>query len=213
MTEQLDMFSIPDPIEEKVTSRDIQVPGLEYVADYIAEDEARSLESRIDHDEGVWIHDLKRRVQHYGYKYDYKARRIDKKMHLGELPSWGKDLACKLHSDGYFEREPDQIIVNEYLPKQGIAKHTDCVPCFDDTIASLSLLNPVVMDFFANPNTKQKSEILLAPRSLIVLKGVARHKWLHGIRARVNHEHAGEIYPLKRRISLTFRSVILDGKH
>ena len=49
--------------------------------------------------------------------------------------------------DGYFERIPDQIIVNKYYTKQGIAKHIDRLPCFDDTIASLSLGDPVVMDF------------------------------------------------------------------
>jgi len=27
-------------------------------------------------------------VQHYGYRYDYKARTIDHSMRLGELPQW-----------------------------------------------------------------------------------------------------------------------------
>ena len=40
----------------------------------------------------------------------------------------------------------DQVLVNEYLPGQGIALHLDYEP-FDRVVASLSLLSDCVMDF------------------------------------------------------------------
>jgi hypothetical protein len=70
--------------------------------------------------------DLKRRVQHYGWRYDYKARRIDLSMRLGELPPWATRLALRLVRDGLVPQLADQVIVNEYVGRQGISKHVDC---------------------------------------------------------------------------------------
>ena len=57
-------------------------------------------------------------------------------------------LGARLKDAGWFERMPDQVIVNEYEPGQGIAAHVDCVPSgFSGTIASLSLLSSCTMHF------------------------------------------------------------------
>ena len=73
-------FNFPGP-----HSPNPEISGKEYISNYITTEEAKNLRKRID--EETWLDDLKRRVQHYGYKYDYKARRI------GELPDWGSELA------------------------------------------------------------------------------------------------------------------------
>ena len=65
-------------------------------------------------DKGRWLTDLKRRVQHYGFKYNYKVRKVDMSMSLGELPEWLKDLSKRLYRDGHMLQEADQLIVNEY---------------------------------------------------------------------------------------------------
>ncbi|MBL8596335.1 MAG: alpha-ketoglutarate-dependent dioxygenase AlkB [Devosia sp.] len=93
-----------------------------------------------------WRDDLRRRVQHYGYRYDYKARRVTRDSYLGPLPEWLATLVGGLSADGIFEAVPDQVIVNEYLPGQGIAAHVDCEPCFGDMIASLSLGSGCTME-------------------------------------------------------------------
>ncbi|MDJ0842461.1 MAG: alpha-ketoglutarate-dependent dioxygenase AlkB, partial [Acidobacteriota bacterium] len=85
------------------------------------------------------LSDLKRRVQHYGYKYDYKARAIDHRMRIGDLPPWAQALGERLIDEAGLPALPDQLIINEYQPGQGISAHTDCVPCFDSHIESLSL--------------------------------------------------------------------------
>jgi alkylated DNA repair dioxygenase AlkB len=119
-------------------------------------------------------------------------------------------IAERLAADGYFDAPPDQCIVNEYLPGQGIAPHIDCEPCFGDTIASasLSLSAPVVMEFSSAGNDGKHS-VWLARRSLVVLKGPARYEWRHGIARRRKDVIDGIVVPRSRRVSLTFRSVVI----
>ncbi len=175
------------------------IQGLQYIPDFITEEEEQSLISHID--QQPWLNDLKRRVQHYGYKYDYKARRVTPDSYLGSLPNWLKDITDKLPF------QPDQAIVNEYLPGQGISAHIDCEPCFDSTIASLSLGSPVTMQF-AHAKTKQKEDIYLKPRSLIILSDEARYEWQHAIAARKSDVIDGFKLERERRISITYRNVI-----
>jgi alkylated DNA repair dioxygenase AlkB len=114
----------------------------------------------------------------------------------------------RLQQAGLFDETPDQIIVNEYQPGQGISAHIDCVPCFADTIASLSLGSSCVMDF-THSKTGDKSSLLLEPRSLLVLTGDARYVWQHAIAGRKTDRHNGQIIQRARRVSLTFRKVIV----
>jgi len=189
---------------EKETAPNI--PGLTYISGFITPDEEKALISSIDAQ--PWLNDLKRRVQHYGYKYDYKARAIGNDAYLGPLPGWLSSISNKLLGDRIFPSAPDQAIVNEYLPGQGISAHIDCVPCFADMIASLSLGSPCIMEF-SNPKTSQKKSIVLEDRSLIVLSGPARYEWQHAIPARKSDIIDGIKTERARRISLTFRNVTL----
>jgi alkylated DNA repair dioxygenase AlkB len=181
------------------------IPGLMTLAEYITPEEEQQLIRIID--EQIWITDLKRRVQHYGFRYDYRARRIDPTMYLGALPEWAQQLAGKLHADAVSPVVPDQLIVNEYQPGQGIARHVDCIPCFGDVIISLSLGSACVMTF-TELKTKDEIPVLLAPRSLVVMTGASRYDWQHGIAARMTDVYDGITIPRKRRLSLTFRRVI-----
>lgn len=179
------------------------IDGLSYIPDWITPDEEVELISIIDLQ--PWNTDLKRRVQHYGYRYDYKARNVTRDLYLGTLPDWLQPLAEKLASDGLFYAVPDQVIINEYLAGQGISPHVDCVPCFGKTIASLSLGSPCVMDFCKGT---ERLSLMLERRSLLVLSDGARYEWRHGIAGRKTDKHDGENINRTRRLSLTFRNVI-----
>ncbi len=192
---------------DQETEPEINISGLTYIPDFISAHEQDLLLSQID--QQLWLTDLKRRVQHYGYKYDYKARTVGNDAYLGPLPDWLSEISTKLHNDGIFPSIPDQVIVNEYLPGQGISAHIDCVPCFADTIASLSLGSPCVMEF-SNPKTGGKKSIVLEDRSLILLFGPARYEWQHAIPARKSDIINGIKTERARRVSLTFRNIILD---
>lgn len=186
---------------------EIDISGLTYITDFISAKERDFLLSQID--QQPWLTDLKRRVQHYGYKYDYKARTIGNDAYLGPLSDWLASLSKTLHDNRIFPSMPDQVIVNEYLPGQGISAHIDCVPCFADTIASLSLGSPCVIEF-SNPVTHEKKSIVLEDRSLVVLSGPARYEWQHAIPARKSDIINGIKTDRVRRVSLTFRNVILN---
>ena len=181
---------------EKEMAPDIS--GLRYIPDFISQNEEAALLAAIDAQ--PWLNDLKRRVQHYGYKYDYKARAVTNDAHLGSLPVWITIVSQKLPF------KPDQAIVNEYLPGQGISAHIDCVPCFDQVIASLSLGSGATMQFTKSP---EKQEMYLEPRSLVILSGPARYEWTHAIPARKSDMVDGLKVERARRVSLTFRNVII----
>ena len=196
----------PQPTRKKVLLFDA-IRGLQYIEDYIDE---RQHDWLLDHiDKQPWLDDLKRRVQHYGFKYDYKARKVNLDMRIGELPEWLKRFSDKLYKDGQMPGAADQVIVNEYQPGQGISSHIDCEPCFEGTIVSLSLGSGCIMDFTNKSDKTKKIPVWLAPRSLVVLSGEARHEWLHGIAARKTDEWDGQKYERQRRVSLTFRRVII----
>jgi alkylated DNA repair dioxygenase AlkB len=145
-------------------------PGAIYITEFLSREEEQAIRDRLD--AGEWSNTLKRRVQHFGYLYDYRARTVTADAYLGKLPPWLETLAERLVTRGYFVDLPDQVIANEYLPGQGISAHVDCVPCFDDTIISISLLSQCEM-IFRERSSSRSLVVLLHPRSGIVLKGRA----------------------------------------
>lgn len=121
----------------------MEVTGLRYVVGYAERDEVALLAAV---NAEPWPSDLKRRVQHYGYRYDYKARKVDPSMYLGPLPAWAKPLTARLVADSYMPLCPDQLIVNEYEPGQGITAHVDCVSCFGPVVCSITLGSHCLME-------------------------------------------------------------------
>jgi alkylated DNA repair dioxygenase AlkB len=192
---------------EEATPVTPTIAGLSYIPHYIDESTEAALLEVIDGQ--PWMNDLKRRVQHYGWRYDYKARNVTSDLRIGALPDWLQTYAACLQQAGLLAETPDQVIINEYQPGQGISAHIDCIPCFANTIASLSLGSPCVMDF-THSKTGEKSSLLLEPRSLLVLNGDARYVWQHAIAGRKTDRYKGQIVSRTRRISLTFRKVIAE---
>ncbi len=199
MERQLELFAD----EQVIESCYLGIEGLTKVPNFL--DAAMRDETLAMVDSLPWQNDLKRQVQHYGYKYDYKSRAIDRSMFVGELPPFAKAIALRLFQDGHMPGIPDQLIVNEYRRGQGIAAHVDCVPCFDDTIVTISLGSVYDMHFKSLETSVEKSATLELGSALI-LSGDARYSWTHGIRPRTTDNGR----PRGRRVSLTFRKVLLD---
>jgi alkylated DNA repair dioxygenase AlkB len=178
------------------------ISGLSYCHDFMTPSEqARVLEAI---DELPWCSDLSRRVQHYGYKYNYKARQIDETMRVGQLPEFAVELGQRLVKQGLLLERPDQVIINEYLPGQGIALHIDCEPCFKDGIATISLGSVYPLTLKDTFGTREV-QVPLALGSALALYGAARYRWKHGIVAKKSDSGVER----GRRVSVTFRSVIL----
>ena len=179
------------------------IPGLTYKQNFITYEQELALVNHIDQEE--WNAELKRRVQHYGFKYDYKTRNISQKHYLGPLPDWLMQYCKLLFERKIFAIIPNQVIVNEYEPGQGIATHIDCLSCFGETIASISLLSNCVMNFQKNID---KRILFLEPKSLLILQDEARYKWQHSIAPKKTDKYDSKIIPRTRRLSITFRNVI-----
>lgn len=176
--------------------------GLKYIPNYLTAKAEEMILSKLDAQ--GWSTELNRRVQHYGYKYAYKERKVSPEMYLGPLPAWLQMLAEKLHRDKVMFRVADQVIINEYEPGQGIGRHVDCVPCFDDSIASISLGSTCMLEF-QNVKTKEKQDVFLEQRSVVAISGEARYDWYHAISKRLSDNGVAR----KRRVSLTFRNVVV----
>ncbi|WP_142778652.1 alpha-ketoglutarate-dependent dioxygenase AlkB [Agrobacterium sp. T29] len=190
---------------DRVTSPPLLPPGIVYFDGFLSPEEEAAVTDRLDAD--AWSTELKRRVQHFGYRYDYKARVVTADAYLGPLPPWLGVFAKRLVAAGYCRDLPDQVIANEYLPGQGISAHVDCVPCFDDGIVSLSLLSACEM-VFRELRGSAICGVLLQPRSGVLLRDAGRYGWTHEIPARKSDIVNGVRKARDRRISLTFRKVI-----
>ncbi|MXY50993.1 MAG: alpha-ketoglutarate-dependent dioxygenase AlkB [Gammaproteobacteria bacterium] len=179
-----------------------KLPGFAYLPNFITAEEEDELLQHID--DAEWSTELKRRVQHYGWRYDYGQRQIDESMRLGELPFWADKIAKRLVAKGLVAELPDQVIVNEYCGKQGISPHVDQPKSFAEPVATVSLLESWGMKF-RRRGGEEKTEKTLERRSVAVLSGDARYKWTHEIPSRKTERVDGKRIPRERRISLTFR--------
>ncbi|MGV9350814.1 alpha-ketoglutarate-dependent dioxygenase AlkB [Streptomyces spiralis] len=183
------------------------MPGLQYIADWLTPDACQDLLSDID--AAAWSAQLKRRVQHYGHRYDYGRRSVagDQREAAPPLPAWARQAAARLAREGLMDQEADQVIVNEYQPGQGISAHVDCLPCFGPVIAAISLDSGCLMDF-THPENGAKLAVPLAPGSLLIMTGPARYTWRHAIAARKSDPGTTGRIPRGRRVSVTFRTLL-----
>jgi alkylated DNA repair dioxygenase AlkB len=177
-----------------------RIPGLEYHPDYVDQDTHDRLLSSVD--QHAWQTTLDHHVQVYGYRYH---RGADAAHLIGELPAWSTALATRLHRDGFFAVVPNQLVANAYEPGTGFFDHIDQA-VFGDVVVSISLESTCVMRF-THLESSDSKELLLEPRSVLVLAGEARWHWKHGIPARTSDLWDGHEYVRRRRVSLTFRAV------
>lgn len=184
------------------------VPGLAIVPDWLGPGERHELLDAVDRD--VWSDELRRRVQHHGWRYDYRRREVSPDDCLGPLPAHLAVVAGRLAAEGWTEQPYDQVIVNEYEPGQGIAAHIDCLPCFGPSVASVALTGSCEM-VFDRPGTERQVPVHLGPGTLLVLRGPAREDWRHAIPARRSDAVGGRRVARTRRVSLTFRTVRAKG--
>jgi alkylated DNA repair dioxygenase AlkB len=104
---------------------------------------------------------------------------------------------------------PNQLVVNDYPLGTGIFDHID-QSVFGDVLISVSLGSTCVMRFTSGASAASE-EMLLEPKSLLVLSDESRWAWKHGIPARPSDVWCGREYLRARRVSLTFRAIPDDA--
>ena len=183
-------------------------PGLHYLPTLLTPKEQQATMRNIDASVNQWRSDLSRRTQHYGWRYDYRAKAITPDMYLGALPDWLDEIAESVFEntldpatgERLFGRVPEQCIVNEYVGAQGIAEHSDHVG-FGPAIATVSLISEWDM-LFAPRYRQATTPVPLETGSCLTMTGPSRHVWTHQIE-RDRRRPRGQ-----RRLSLTFRTVL-----
>ncbi|KAI0069841.1 hypothetical protein K474DRAFT_1609794 [Panus rudis PR-1116 ss-1] len=93
-----------------------------------------------------------------------------------------------------------QVIINHYLPGEGITPHVDLLDRFGDGIIGVSL------------GSGESAEVYLPPGSVYVMSGEARYRWTHGIEGRkadlierFDGDTEGAWVQRTTRVSITFR--------
>lgn len=179
------------------------LPGFFYIPEIIDSEYEKKLINFINEQEWKSLSASKngRKVQQYGYEYDYTSRSASKK--IDDIPIELLVLQKKAldHTEGH-KCSLNQCIINRYEPGQGISAHVDR-EFFGPVVACFSLGSGISITF---SKEDEKIEKYVEPRSLYVMTGESRLLWTHEIKPRLSD---GKI---KRgnRISVTFRS--LDGK-
>ena len=176
--------------------------GAVIVPDFVTPAEEARLLLRIT--EAPWMTDIGRRVQHYGYRYNYKGS--SRPVPAAPFPRWAEAMTARLrpHFAGSL---PVQCIVNEYRPGQGIGMHADHAD-FGPVVASLSLGASWPMRFrrrntrpYARDGLPGDEVAVLPRRSVLVLAGPARAAFMHGI------DRADTARATVTRVSATFRTL------
>lgn len=181
------------------------IPGLILQSEFLSAEVERTLAVALDAQ--PWKQERRGLVQNYGYVFDYKAAAIGDLSQVSRIPYFLANIGERLVSEGFFPRNPECIIVNNYEPGQGIVPHIDVIEHFGPQVVTLSLLSPIRMLFMNDEDRKDRFEIALPARSLLSINDEARFKWLHGIRARKTDEIDGVTVKRERRISISFRNV------
>lgn len=168
-------------------------PIVYYVPNFITENEESYLIRKVyEAPKPKWTELLNRRLQNWGGIPHEKGMIPDK------IPEWLQIYCDKVEKLGIFKDcKPNHILINEYLPGQGIMPHTDG-PLYYPVVANITLGSHTVLEWYhpidknetdtGSPDKKNTSlesrnfaQILLERRSLLVVQGDMYSKYLHGI--------------------------------
>jgi alkylated DNA repair protein alkB family protein 8 len=205
----------------------VVVPGLQILLDFVSAEEEVELLRCVE--SGSWDdggpRKMRRRVQHYGYAFDYRTIEIDRTPR-NALPPPLDALRVRVRDALGFD--PTQLTVNEYEPGQGIKPHVDSPRSFGAHVVSLGLCAPTVFtmrrqaaaaaavaaDRDRGPNGAGAGagalphKLVVHPRrALLVMTGDARSRWSHGIAARKADVVDGALVRRRKRVSLTLRAL------
>ncbi|MED6203758.1 hypothetical protein PIB30_002527 [Stylosanthes scabra] len=186
--------------KEKLDSYKVgSLPTVIYIPDFITDSEQSFLLNNIyGAPASKWKLLKNRRLQNWGGVVHEKG------LLPQPLPPWLTNLTQKISEEsGLFPSAINHVLINEYLPDQGIMPHQDG-PAYFPVVAILSLGSPVVMDFTPHARFKLDPQdingkdsdggeakrlddylpfsVLLMPRSLLIFKDKAYSDYLHGIK-------------------------------
>lgn len=182
----------------------MEIEGLYYIPNYLSKQEVNDLVIFLN-SHNNWQHIAgpnSRRVIHYGYNYAYNRSGITKTEDIPKnLELIDTNKINSIVKKDIIDTEFNQLIINEYIPGQGIASHIDHTKYFGPVIACISI-GDICIDF-SKKNTKKT--ITIESGSLYIMSGPARYEWYHAIEKKLYDDNKKR----EIRYSLTYRTVNL----
>lgn len=178
------------------------VPGLFLYPDFINHQQENQLLEAID--QQTWIVDYSRRLQYYGYRNELEEPYNLIPFQVA-LPPEIQKFSEQIMEQGLIKQMPDQVIINEYNPGEGIRPHKDR-SYFENQICGVNLGSDCVMKFIRGLNL-EIIDVHIPRRSLYIMQDDARKKWSHGIPPRKKDIVNGISQHRERRVSITYRKV------
>ncbi|KAL1518586.1 hypothetical protein AB1Y20_002874 [Prymnesium parvum] len=155
-----------------------EVQAVFHVADWMDEGEEQGLLRCINSiPDDCWVQLRSRRLLQLG------GTPLPQGMQPEPLPSWASAVCDALVAAGVFSAEepPNHVLVNEYLPGQGIAAHRDG-PLYLSRVAIVSMGSHCTFQFVSDDVERRPHlQTLLPRRGLLVFEGDAYEKLLHEV--------------------------------
>ncbi|RBQ11784.1 alpha-ketoglutarate-dependent dioxygenase AlkB [Pedobacter miscanthi] len=185
-----------------------KVPGLYIYPNFISGSLEEELLQEID--KQIWMVDYSRRLQYYGYRNELEEPHQLISIPL-TIPERIYHLSKNIVSQGLLDLQPDQVIINEYLPGEGIRPHKDR-SYYENQICGINLGSGCLMRFIKGKNL-ETVDIEMPRRSMYIMQDDARKKWTHGIPPRKKDNINGALMKRERRVSITYRKVKPSNVH
>jgi hypothetical protein len=145
------------------------LPGFYLYTDLIDETFEQQLLAEIDSQ--TWIVDYARHLQYYGYRNELEDP-YDLIPFPVEMPQLMRALSEQLVANNIVQLQPDQVIVNEYVPGEGIRPHKDR-DYYENQICGVNLGSGCIMRFIRG-NNQEVRYIEVPQRSVYVMQDDAR---------------------------------------
>ena len=176
------------------------VPGFTLHRDFITPSMEDALMNEIDNQK--WVVDYDRKLQYYGYRNELE-KPYDLVQFPVPMPPLMQQLSEQIVERNILINQPDQVIINEYLPGQGIRPHKDR-NYFENQICGINLGSGCIMRFLKGAYVV---DIEVPRRSLYVMQDEVLYKWKHAIPPRKKDIIDGNVQHRERRWSITYRKV------
>lgn len=184
------------------------IPGLYYYPNFLTPTQVKNITTDLKNSskwKGVTASARSRQVIQYGYEYSYSGGDLQS---IDPIPPLYALFTDRSQMDPELQQvlanwQPDQLLINRYLPGQGISAHTDHVRQFGPIVVAITLGSGIEMEFTKGT---EKVNVYVEPNSLYVMSGDARYKWRHAIIPRKSDVVNGQVIPRGIRDSLTYRT-------
>lgn len=185
-----------------------EISGLYYCPNFLSNEQVANIKNDLKNSTkwtGVTANPQSRKVIQYGYNYSYGGGPLETTDPIPPLYSLFDDLGSvdpELHKV-LADWHPNQLIINRYIPGQGISAHTDHVRQFGPIVVCITVGSGIEMEFTKGT---EKINFYVEPNSLYIMSGDARYKWRHAILPRKTDTVKGKTIQRGIRDSLTYRT-------